>query len=442
MNLRLIGIGLLAAWAASAAEPAAVKARIEQQIPSLLATYRDLHTHPELSHHEEHTSAFLAAELRKAGFTVTEHIGKYEDGTPAYGIAGVLKNGSGPVVLLRTELDALPVTEATGLPFASTVHAKNAAGQDVGVMHACGHDLHMTNLLGTARVLAASKDLWSGTLVMVGQPSEETIDGAHAMLADGLYQKVPKPDFAIALHDEPTIEAGKVGIVSGPVYAGASSIEVKIRGIGGHGAHPEATKDPIVMAAEYIMQIQTIVSRQTLPLDPAVVTVGSIHGGSKNNIIPDEVTLGLTVRAFSEDVRENILTSLKRIANGVAMSAGVPADRMPTLRVYESAPVTYNDPQLAARLKNAFTAALGASNVIDARPIMVSEDFGQLGLDRQIPVTIFFLGASSAQQIDDAKKGIKPLASLHSSVFYPQAEPALRAGMTAMSAAVLDLLKR
>jgi len=273
-------LGLVACLPVLAGPPEDLRARIESQIPGLLTTYRDLHAHPELSHHEERTSAFLAGELRKAGYSVTEHVGRYEDGSPAFGIAGILKNGPGPVVLLRTELDALPVTENTGLPFASTVRAKNAAGEEVGVMHACGHDLHMTSFLGTARVLAAVKDMWSGTLVMIGQPSEETIDGAHAMLTDGLYDRVPKPDFAIALHDEPTIEAGKVGIVAGPVYASATSVEVILRGIGGHGAHPEATKDPIVMAAQYVLAIQTIVSRQTLPLEPAVVTVGSIHGGS------------------------------------------------------------------------------------------------------------------------------------------------------------------
>ncbi|HXS98275.1 MAG TPA: amidohydrolase [Candidatus Limnocylindrales bacterium] len=429
MILRTALISVLFAGAASAGTPAEVKARIDAQIPDLLETYHDLHLHPELSHQEEHTSAFIAAELRKAGFTVTEHIGKYDDGSAAYGVAGVLKNGPGPVVLLRTELDALPVVEATGLPFSSTVRSKNQAGQDVGVMHACGHDLHMTSFLGTARVLAASKDLWSGTLVMIGQPSEETIDGAHAMLNGGLYSIVPKPDFAIAMHDEPTIEAGKVGVVSGPVYAGASSVEVTIKGISGHGAHPEATKDPIVMAAQYIMAIQTIVSRQTLPLDPAVVTVGSIHGGSKNNIIPDEVTLGLTVRAFNEDVRENILSSLKRMANGVAMSAGMPEDRYPTMRIYESTPITYNDPKLTERLKATFASTLGTTNVIDARPVMVSEDFGQLGLQRQIPVTLFMLGASST-------------ASLHSSKFYPKMDPALKTGITAEVSAILDLLRK
>jgi amidohydrolase len=271
-------------------------------VASLLATYRDLHAHPELSHQEARTSALLAGELRKAGYTVTEHVGKYPDGSQAFGIVAVLKRGSGPTVLVRTELDALPVEEKTGAAFASQVRAKNASGQDVGVMHACGHDLHMMSLLGTAQTLAKS-DRWSGTVVLVGQPSEETVEGARAMLADGFYARFPRPDYAIALHNEPTIEAGKVGLVGGPIYASATT--VRIRGVGGHGAHPESTKDPVVMAAQYVLAIQTIVSRQTLPLEPAVVTVGTIHGGTKGNIIPDEVALQLTVRAFNEEVRKN-----------------------------------------------------------------------------------------------------------------------------------------
>ena len=237
------------------------------EIAPLVATYRELHAHPELSHHEEHTSALLAAQLRQAGYTVTEHVGRYRDGAPAFGIVALLRNGPGPVVLVRTELDALPVEEKTGLPFASRVRTKNDAGQDVGVMHACGHDLHMTSLLGTARLLARLKDRWSGTLMLVGQPSEETVDGAHAMLADGLYARFAKPDFAIALHDTPDVEAGKVAVMGGPILASSTSVDVIIRGSGGHGARPEATKDPIVMAAEFVMELQTIVSRQIAPQD-------------------------------------------------------------------------------------------------------------------------------------------------------------------------------
>lgn len=440
--MRFTGLLLLAALPAVAADD--LRSRVDSELPALLTMYRDLHAHPELSRHEEQTSARMAAELRKLGFTVTEHLGKYADGAPGFGIAAVMKNGSGPTVLVRTELDALPVEEKTGAPFASTVRAKNAAGQDVGVMHACGHDLHMMSLLGAAQALAAMKDRWSGTLLLVGQPAEETVEGARAMLEDGFYTRFPKPDYAIALHNEPSIEAGKVGVASGPVYASATTVEVRIRGLGGHGAHPESTKDPVVMAAEYVLALQTIVSRETLPLEPAVVTVGSIHGGSKNNIIPDEVVLQLTVRAFNEDVRRNILTSMERKARAVALGAGVPDDRAPVMKVFEneSVPATYDDPKLASRLKAVFAGALGAGNVLDLRPIMVSEDFGLFGLGGQIPLVQFQLGTSSAQQLDESRKTGKPVPSLHSSLFLPQAEPALRTGITATTSAVLELMKR
>jgi hippurate hydrolase len=348
-------------------------------------------------------------------------------------------------VLVRTELDALPVEEKTGAAFASSVHSKNAAGLDVSVMHACGHDLHMMSLLGTAQALASMKANWSGTVMLIGQPSEETVEGARAMLTDGFYTKFGKPDYAIALHNEPTLEAGKVGLVAGPVYASATTIEIRIRGVGGHGAHPESTKDPVVMAAEYVLAIQTIVSRQTLPLEPAVVTVGSIHGGSKNNIIPDEVVLQLTVRAFNEQVRENIVASLNRMAKGIALTAGVPDDRAPVMKVFdnESVPATYNDPKLVERLHGIFTAALGKANVVDLKPIMVSEDFGLFGLDgHQIPITLFLLGTSSAEQLEESRRTGKAVPSLHSSQFLPQAEPALRTGITATTSAVLDLLKK
>jgi len=441
--MRTVGVILASALLALAADD--LRPRVDAELPSLLARYRDLHAHPELSRHEEHTSAFMAEELRKAGYTVTGHIGKYSDGSPAFGIVALLKNGAGPTVLVRTELDALPVEEKTSAPFASTVRSKNAAGQDVGVMHACGHDLHMMSLLGTAQILASSKDRWSGTLMLVGQPAEETVEGARAMLADRFYERFGTPDYAIALHNEPNLEAGKVGLVSGPVYASATTVEVRIRGVGGHGAHPESTKDPVVMAAEYVLALQTIVSRETLPLEPAVVTVGSIHGGSKNNIIPDEVVLQLTIRAFNEDVRESILSSLTRKARAVALAAGVPDDRAPVVKVFdnESVPATYNDPKLVERLRGAFTSALGKDDVADLKPIMVSEDFGLFSLEgHRIPLVLFLLGTSSAQQLEESRRTGKPVPSLHSSTFLPQAEPALRTGITATTSAILDLLKR
>jgi amidohydrolase len=433
------------AGAAIAAPPDDLRARVEQELPSLTATYKDLHAHPELSRHEEHTSAFLAGELRKAGFTVTDRVGKYGDGSQAYGVVGILKNGSGPVVMMRTELDALPVEENTGAPFASHVRTKNDAGQEVGVMHACGHDLHMTSFLGTARLLASMKDRWNGTLIMVGQPSEETVDGARAMLADGFYTRFPKPNFILALHDTQDLEAGKVGVLPGAILAGATTLNVTMRGAGGHGARPETTKDPIVMAAEFVMAIQTIVSRQIAPQDPAVVTIGSIHGGSKNNIIPDEVLLQFSVRAFSDEVRSRILASIDRTARGIALAAGVPDDRAPVMKVFdgESTPVTYNDPKLAERLRGVFASVLGDANVESGKPEMVSEDFGLFGLEgHQIPTVMFRLGASDPVRLAESLRTGQPLPSLHSSQYLPQYEPALRTGIIATSAAILDLMKK
>ncbi|HYW45736.1 MAG TPA: amidohydrolase [Bryobacteraceae bacterium] len=422
-----------------------LRPQVDPELPALIAIYKDLHAHPELSRHEERTSAFLARELRKTGFSVTEHVGKYPDGAAAFGVVAVLKNGSGPVVLVRTELDALPVEEKTGLPYASQVRTKNDAGQEVGVMHACGHDLHMTSLLGTARMLVKLKDRWSGTLILIGQPAEETIGGAKAMLADGLYTRFPKPDLAIALHDTNDLEAGKVGVAGGPVLASATSVTVTMRGMGGHGARPETTKDPVVMAAQLVLALQTIVSRQIAPQDPAVLTVGSIHGGSKNNIIPDEVVLQISTRSYRDEVRSTILAGIERTARGVALAAGVPEDRAPIVEASETeyTPVTYNDPKLALRVKGALTTALGDKNVVEQKPEMVSEDFGLFGLEgRRIPITMFRLGAADPRQLAESVRTGKPMPSLHSSIYYPQYEPAIRTGVVAMTSVVLDLMKK
>jgi amidohydrolase len=422
-----------------------LRPQIDRELPSLTAIYKDLHQRPELSTHEERTAAFLAGELKKAGYAVTEHVGKYRDGSPAAGVVAVLKNGAGPTLLVRTELDALPVEEKTGLPYASQVRTKNDAGQEVGVMHACGHDLHMTSLLGTARLLVTLKDRWSGTLMLIGQPAEETVGGAEAMVRDGVYTRFGKPDYAIALHDDPYIEAGKVAVVAGPLLASSTSVDVTIRGLGGHGARPEMTKDPIVMAAEFVLALQTIVSRQLSPVDPGVVTVGSIHGGAKHNVIPDDVTLQISTRAFSEEARKTILAAIERTARGIALAAGVPEDRAPVVKVREdeAVPVTYNDPKLAARLRPVFAAALGDANVIDGKPEMVSEDFGLFGLEgRQIPIFMFRLGAANPQRLEESRRTGKPLPSLHSSLFYPEMEPAIRTGVIATTAAALDLLKK
>jgi hippurate hydrolase len=418
-------------------------ALIERDIASWLTTYKNLHAAPELSHREEKTSAFVAGELRKLGFTVTERIGKFQNEQwLGYGVVAVMKNGPGPTVLVRTELDALPVEEKTGFPFASLVKTKNDLGVEVSVMHACGHDIHMTSFLGTAKLLTELKSRWSGTLVMLGQPAEETGDGANAMLRDNLYTNFPKPDFAIALHDKPELETGKVGYTPGYAMASATSIDIKIRGVGGHGSAPELTKDPIVVAAQAVMALQTIVSRENSPLDPAVVTVGSIHGGTRYNIIPDEVNLQLTVRTYKEEVKKRVLASIERIVKGVAITAGIPEDRAPIVKIAEGTGSMYNEPQLVDRLVVAFKQALGEENVVKMPPIMASEDFGYFSMDHKIPTTIFWLGASDPAKVAQSRASGVPLPGLHSALFAPVPEPTLRTGVKAMTSAVLELMKK
>jgi len=443
MRLLFVPVVFLALAFSVSGQQLSLDAMIDRDLASLLSTYKNLHTAPELSHREEKTAAFVAGELRKLGFTVTERIGKYQNAQwVGYGLVGVLKNGPGPTVLVRTELDALPVEEKTGVPYASQVKTKNDAGVEVSVMHACGHDIHITSFLGTAKLLTELKDRWSGTLVMLGQPAEETGDGANAMLRDNLYTTIPKPDFAIALHDEPKLETGKVGYTPGYAMASATSIDIKIKGIGGHGSAPETTKDPVVVAAQVVMALQTIVSRENSPLEPAVVTVGSIHGGTRYNIIPDEVNLQLTVRTYKEDVRKRILASIERIVKGVAMTAGIPEDRAPIVKVSEGTGSTYNDPELIERLTGVFKQALGEENVVKLPPIMASEDFGYFSLDHKIPATLFWLGASEPAKVKAFRETGAPLPGLHSALFAPVPEPTLRTGVKAMTSAVLDLMKK
>jgi amidohydrolase len=419
---------------------------IERELSSLVSTYRALHSAPELSHYEVKTSALLAKELRALGYTVTEGIGKYRRPEwKGYGLVGVLKNGEGPVVLVRADLDGLPVEEKTGLPYASRVRVKNDAGQEVGVMHACGHDIHVTSLIGTARMLAALKNEWRGTLVLVGQPAEETGDGAKAMLDDNLYGKIPRPDYAIALHDQADIEAGKVGMTPGYALANVTSVDITVRGIGGHGARPESTKDPIVLASQIILALQTIISRENSPLDPAVITVGSIHGGARYNIIPDEVKLQLTIRSYKEEVRQRMVASIERIARGAALAAGLPAELAPVVKVneLEGALSTYNDPALTGRLSALFIKTLGAQNVVAYPPAMVGEDFGRFGLEgNQIPTVLFWVGAAEQSKVEESRRTGKPLPSLHSPLFAPLPEPTIRTGVKAMTSAVLELMKK
>jgi amidohydrolase len=428
------------------AQSPAVDAKLDLELPGLVSTYKALHAAPELSHHEDKTAALLANALRGLGYDVTEHVGKYPNPQwQGHGIVGVMRNGAGPTVLVRSDMDALPVEEQTGLPYASHVHTKNDASVEVGVMHACGHDIHVTSLIGTAKMLAAMKDQWHGTLVLIGQPSEETIDGAKSMLADGLYSRIPRPDYALALHDSSELETGRIAYTSGYALASSTAVEVTIRGRGAHGSRPEASKDPIVLAAEFIMAIQTIVSRENSPFDPAVVTVGSIHGGTKGNIIPDDVHLQLTIRTYKDEVRQHILASLDRIARGIALAGGVPEDRAPIVKANETevTPAMYNDPSLTEREVAALKRVLGADNIVERSPVMASEDFGQFGLEgHKIPTFMFSVGAIDADRIAASQKSGVPLPSLHSALFWPVPEPTIRTGVKAMTVAVMELMKK
>ena len=418
----------------------------DAELPSLLTIYKDVHSHPELSGREERTAALVAKELRAAGCEVTEHFGTYDDPKlKAYGVIGVMKNGDGPTVLVRTDLDALPVEEETGLPYASKVTAKNDEGKDVHVMHACGHDVHIAAFIGTARALAKLKDQWHGTIVFVGQPAEETGNGARALLKAGLYDRFGKPAFALGFHDKADLQTGHIGVTEGYTSANVDSVDVTVRGVGGHGAYPHKIKDPIVLAAEIINAWQTIASRENNPLDPIVVTVGSIHGGTKRNIIPDEVKMQLTVRTYKKEVRDKALAAIERIAREIAAAAGVPPERAPivTVRKDEVCPAMYNNPELTKRLVAVWKKTLGDDNVEIVDPTMGGEDFSEYSLpDHSIPAVNFHFGAVDPAKIADYKQTGKELPSLHSSKFAPVPEPTIRTGIVAMTAAVLELMKK
>ena len=444
-NLRLLCC--LFALYATTASAQSLDTFVQKEAPTLVDTYKDLHAHPELSHHEERTSAILAAALRDAGYTVTDHVGLYPDGSHAFGVVGILKNGAGPTLLIRADMDALPITEETGLPYASHVITKTAegqnSGQSTGVMHACGHDIHTTVLIGTARALAANKGLWHGTLMLIGQPSEETIDGAKAMIADNLYGRFGTPDKIIGLHDTNTLPAGKVGYVVGPALASSTSIDVVIHGIGGHGSAPQLGRDPITLAALYITQIQTIVSREEDPQDPSVLTVGDIHGGTKRNIIPDEVKLELTTRSFSDKSRQTIINGLRQMAAGLTLSANLPPDKAATVTVLDnqSTPVMFNDPNLMHTVSTTLIKTLGPDNVVEQERVMGSEDVGILGLSRKIPVAFLWLGAMDPTRFAAAQAAGKQLPGMHTSHFEPLPQPTIETGVTAMSAVAISLLQ-
>ena len=412
----------------------------------MLAIYKDIHTHPELSGHEERTASIVAKELRAAGCQVTEHLGKYESSNlKGYGVVGVMKNGDAPIVLVRTDMDALPVEEETGLPYASKTVAKNEEGKDVHVMHACGHDTHIAAFIGTARSLGKLKDQWHGTIVFVAQPAEEIGTGARALLNDGLYDRLGKPNFALGFHDKADIPAGHIGVTEGYTSANVDFVDVTVRGIGGHGAYPHKIKDPIVLAAEIINTWQTIVSRENNPLDPVVLTVGSIHGGTKHNVIPDEVKMQLTVRTYKSEVRERVLADIDRIAKGCAAAAGMPAELAPIVSVPKdpSTIAAYNNPELTKRLVAIWKKSLGDENVEMVDPTMGGDDFSEYSLpDHSIPAVYFHFGAVDPEKIEEFKKAGKELPTLHSSKFAPVPEPTIRTGMIGMIAAVLDLMKK
>ena len=419
--------------------------RVGKEMDSLVATYKHLHENPELSTQEKESSALVAGELRKLGYNVTDHFGQYESpGLVSYGIVGVLRNGSGPTVYVRTDMDALPIVENTGLPYASHVKVKRADGAEVGVMHACGHDIHMSVFIGTARMLAQLKDQWSGTLVLIGQPAEETVGGAHAMLRAGLFTKFPKPDYVLALHDGSSLPAGKVGWHEGTILAGADSVDITVRGFGGHGAAPQRTKDPILIASEIVVALQTIVSREMDPQVPTVVTVGSFHAGTKHNIIPDEAHLQLTVRTMTPAQREKVLAAITRITNGIAAAAGVPADRAPIIEVAaDNVPATINNPELTRRVAAALVRSLGKENVLPGEPAMASEDFSLYALeDPKPPITMFWLGATDPAKWKEAQEKGTRLPGPHSSEFAPLPEPAIRTGVKAMTGAATELLHK
>jgi hippurate hydrolase len=403
---------------------------VDKHLASLVGVYREFHQHPELSLSEQWTAGRLADELQQAGFEVTRQVG-------GHGVVALLRNGSGPTVMVRADLDALPVVEQTGLAFASQVRVRDKQDHEVGVMHACGHDIHLTCLIGVAQYLAAHRQDWQGTLMLIGQPAEEIGTGARAMLDDGLFKRFPQPDYALALHVDAALEAGKVSCRGGHMLANTDSVDIVVKGRGGHGAFPHATIDPIVQAAQLVLALQTIVSREIAPLEPAVITVGSIHAGTKHNIIADDCRLQLTVRSYSDEVRQQILDAIHRKARAIAASMNAPE---PEVTVSHGTPALFNDKELAARVTQVLRQTLGEANVTVAEQTMGGEDFSQYGR-AGIPITMYRLGAIEPRRLERMRHlGQKP-PSLHSPQFYPDAEPTLSTGIVAMTSVVLDLLR-
>jgi len=399
--------------------------------------YKDLHQHPELSDMELRSSEKMAENLASMGFEVTKGIG-------GYGVVGVFRNGKGKTVMLRTDMDALPVKESTGLPYASQVIMKDAMGNEVPVMHACGHDMHMTMWLGILKTLVITKDTWKGSILAVAQPAEEGSGGAVRMIRDGLFKRFPEPDQAFAYHVSPELPAGTIGYYPGPIAAGVISVDMTVFGSGGHGAMPHTTIDPVVLAARIIMDIQTIVSREINPVKPAVVTVGSIHGGTRSNIIPDEVKLQITVRYFEDEVFEHIKEAIIRISGGAAISAGLPEEKMPLVKFSDQDdPPVSNDPGLVMNTVSSMRSILGQDKVIQVDPATIAEDFGKYGrTEQKIPIALFWVGAVNQVRYNDHIQNGTPLIPIHNSQFAPDFEPTVSGGVAAMSKAVIDILAK
>ncbi len=406
-----------------------VKLWCDGNIAELETLYRELHAAPELSFQEEKTAARLASELRQLGAVVTTQVG-------GHGVVALLANGEGPTLMLRTDLDGLPVTEQTRLAYSSQVKATNEQGVEVGVMHACGHDIHITNLIGTARFLNSHRDAWQGTVMFIGQPAEERGAGAQAMLEDGLFERFPKPDFALALHVDANLATGKIGYRTGYALANVDSVDIHIKGRGGHGAYPHTTVDPIVQAAQLVLALQTIVSREIKPTAPAVVTVGSIHGGTKHNVISDSCHLQLTVRSYADDVRSRILSAIRRKALAAAASVNAPE---PEIKVSEGTPALWNDEDLAARVIPAMQQEMGAENVIDSEASMGGEDFSRYGR-AGVPILMYRLGTVAERRLSRFQQLGQQPPSLHSALYYPDARDALTTGIRTMARATMALL--
>lgn len=413
-----------------------IAAIVQQEYPELFDLYRHIHANPELAQQEKNTAALMAAELKKAGFAVTENVG-------GYGVVGIMKNGPGPTIMVRTDMDALPIREQTGAPYASTATQTGATGEQIPLMHACGHDMHMAVWTGVARVLSQMKKNWSGTVVLIAQPAEEIGTGARAMLDDGLFSRFPVPDYALALHVNSSLETGKVGYVPGYSLANIDMIDITVKGKGGHGAMPHSAIDPVVLASRLVMDFQTIVSRVISPMEPAVVTVGSIHGGTTGNTIPTEVKMELAVRSLNDAVQQQIIEHIRKICKGVAESAGLSGNELPSIVINPGgSPSVYNDPQLSERLAAHFTTVIGKENVIRLNPEMYGEDFGRYGKTGvPVPILLYSLGVVPKEKMEEAVREKKPLPSTHSPLFIPETTTAMQTGVLTMSSAVMHLLR-